>query len=323
MAESSGIEARYCVISDYVAASPDEFTFFPRSWRLDPFPTTRQRMQVYEREVVPLAANAATRALDASGVAPAEVTHLIISTCTGFFAPGPDVLLLSRLGLNGHVQRQVIGFMGCYAGINAIRAADQIVRSDPRATVLHVSAEICSLHFQREQSIRNLVANTIFADGASAAVYRSEERAEGAGLASISGTGSLVEQDSLEKMRWDIGDHGFVMHLAVDIPHHLETGAGRFLRQLLDRARIDPESIVGYAIHPGGKRVIEAVTKGLDLELEAASSALSVLREFGNMSSATILFVLERELAKVDRSGHVLAVGFGPGLTIEGVTLEV
>lgn len=323
MAESSGIDTRYCVIGDYVAASPEEFTFFPKSWRLDPFPSTAQRMRVYEREVVPLAADAARRALEASEVDPAGVTHLVISTCTGFFAPGPDVLLLSRLGLEQHVRRQVIGFMGCYAGINAIRAADQIVRADPRATVLHVSVEICSLHFQREPSIRNLVANTIFADGASAAVYRSEEQAEGAGLATISGSGSLVKQDSLDSMRWDIGDHGFVMHLAVDVPDHLESGAGPFLRRLLERARIDPESIVGYAIHPGGKRIVEAVTRGLSLEPEASASALSVLREFGNMSSAAILFVIQRELDKVDRSGHVLAAGFGPGLTIEGVTLEV
>jgi predicted naringenin-chalcone synthase len=252
------------------------------------------------------------------------VTHLVISTCTGFFAPGPDVELGFALGLREDVQRTVIGFMGCYAGLNAIRTADQIVRSDPaHATVLHVSVELCSLHFQREPTVKMLIANSLFGDGAAAAVYRADSKTS-RGLATIRGTASHVEANTLDRMRWEIGDHGFVMNLGADIPQHLERGAAPFVRRLLEASRVsDRESVIGYAIHPGGRRILEAVTRGLSLPTDAAGSAFDVLRELGNMSSATILFVLERELARVARPGHVLALGFGPGLTIEGVTLEV
>jgi predicted naringenin-chalcone synthase len=143
-------------------------------------------------------------------------------------------------------------------------------------------------------------------------------------MATIRGTASRVEPDSLDRMRWEIGDHGFVMSLSADIPQHLERGTDRFVRALLEASGVgDRESIAGYAIHPGGRRILDAVARGLGQPREIAASAFEVLRDFGNMSSATILFVLERELERVKRAGHVLALGFGPGLTIEGVTLEV
>jgi predicted naringenin-chalcone synthase len=320
IAEGSGIVTRYSVLPDYVAEDPNGFELYPSNWSLDPFPTTASRMEMYRRESVPLAKDAAARALASAAIDPREITHLVLSTCTGFFAPGPDVELAVALGLSPRIQRTLIGFMGCYAGINAIRTADQIVRADPSATVLHVSVELCSLHFQREPTMKMLIANSLFGDGAAAAVYR----ASGDGLATIRGTASRVEAESLDRMRWEIGDHGFVMHLSADIPAHLERGVEGFVRELLDASRVtDRESIVGYAVHPGGRRILEAVARGLGQPAEIAASAFEVLREFGNMSSATILFVLERELARVGRPGHVLALGFGPGLTIEGVTLEV
>lgn len=321
MAESSGIDARYCVIPDYIAESPDAFTFYPKTNALDPFPTTRERMALYERSAVPLAARAASEALARGAIAPGDVSHLVISTCTGFFAPGPDFLLADALGLPPAAERLQIGFMGCHAGLNAMRAADQIVRAHPSATVLQVSVELCSLHFQREPTMQNLVANTIFADGASAAVYRAAGR--GPGLGVIRGSSSLRTEGTRESMRWEIGDHGFVMSLAVDIPDRLEEIAAPFARRLCAEARIDPESIVGYAIHPGGKKIITAAARGLGIDESEAASSLGVLRDMGNMSSAAILFVLERELARVRRPGHVLMLGFGPGLTVEGVALEV
>jgi predicted naringenin-chalcone synthase len=324
IAAGAGIETRYSVLPDYIAEDPSGFAFYPGEWSLDPFPTTAQRMARYRRESVPLACRAARQALDRAAIDPSEVTHLVISTCTGFFAPGPDIELGLALGLRPDVQRTVIGFMGCYAGINAIRAADQIVRSDPaNATVLHVSVELCSLHFQREPTLKMLIANSLFGDGASAAVYRSESKSAG-GLATVRGTASRVEADTLDRMRWEIGDHGFVMHLDAAIPEQLERAAGPFARKLLEASRVtDRESVVGWAIHPGGPRIVDAVARGLGLRAEAASSAFEVLRDAGNMSSATILFVLEHELARIAKAGHVLALGFGPGLTIEGVALEV
>jgi predicted naringenin-chalcone synthase len=322
IAQGSGIETRYSVLPDYIEPDPEKFVFYPRSWSLDPFPTTAARMAIYQRESVPLAQAAAAKALASASIDPTEVTHLVISTCTGFFAPGPDIELGLALGLRPDVQRTVIGFMGCYAGINAIRTADQIVRSDPKAVVLQVSVELCSLHFQREPTVKMLIANTLFGDGAAAAIYGSD--GEGRGIATIRGTASHVEANSLDRMRWEIGDYGFIMSLSADIPEHLERGAEKFVQKLLEASGVgDRESIVGWAIHPGGRRILEAVARGLGQPREMAASAFEVLRDFGNMSSATILFVLERELKKIVRPGHVLGLGFGPGLTIEGVTLEV
>ncbi len=323
IAEGSGIEARHSVLADYGASDPESFRFYPPRWSLDPFPTTAARMAAYRRESVPLAVEAATRALAASAVTPSQITHLVISTCTGFFAPGPDIELGLALGMSDRVQRTVIGFMGCYAGLNAIRTADQIVRADPGATVLHVSVELCSLHLQREPNMKMLIANSLFGDGASAAVYRRDPK-DGSGLATVCGTASQVARDTLDRMRWEIGDHGFVMTLGADIPQHLEEGVEPFVRHLLESSGVgDREAVVGYAIHPGGRRILEAVARGLRVPEAALLSAFEVLRELGNMSSATILFVLERELRRNQRAGHVLALGFGPGLTIEGVTLEV
>src|SRR5688572_22307234 len=224
-------------------------------------------MAIYRREAVPLAKKTAVRALARASIDPRAVSHLIISTCTGFFAPGPDIELGLALGLRPDVQRTVIGFMGCYAGINAIRTADQIVRADPSATVLQVSVELCSLHLQRESTMKMLIANMLFGDGAAAAIYG----AEGSPIA-IRGTASRVEADSLDRMRWEIGDHGFVMHLSADIPEHPERGADSFVRQLMDASGVtDRESIAGWAIHPGGRRILEAIARGLGKPREIAS----------------------------------------------------
>ena len=313
LARRSGICSRHSVLGDYVLRDPEGFTFFPKNWALEPFPTTAARMAQYEIHSVDLAEQAARVAVADAAVDPSRITHLVMTTCTGFFAPGPDVALTERLGLPRHVKRAQVGFMGCYAGVNGIRLADQIVRGEPSACVLLVAVELCSLHFQRTPNFETLVPNLLFADGASAAVFGRG----GAPRARVVATRSELSPDSSSLMGWKVGDHGFVMNLSDRVPRCLGTAVPPFVRALRPQGDIS-----GWAVHPGGKRILEAVGDALQLDEDALDASFGVLRDAGNLSSATILFVLERQLAK-GRAGLHVALAFGPGLTMEGVALEV
>ena len=316
---ASGIENRCSVLPDYTKENPEDFEFFPKNWALEPFPTTAARMKVYERWSVELAQRAAERALSQAKVPAGSVTHLIIASCTGFFAPGPDVLLIQKLGLRSDVKRCLLGFMGCYAGFNGMRLADEIVRGQPDAVVLQICVELCTLHFQKRRQLDFQVANSLFSDGAAAALYGATDGQNG-GLADVLGTHSRVSADSLEQMAWHIGDHGFEMRLDSRIPRTLKDNVPAFTEELLLRARTSRGDVAGWAIHPGGRKIVEGIRDALGLDDDLVRSSFDVLRDYGNMSSATIFFVLEKELRR--RRGPVVAMGFGPGLTMEGAVLS-
>ena len=316
---SSGIHTRYSVLSDWLAPTPEEFQFFPPNWSLEPFPSTAERMKVYEKTSLPLAEQAGRQALSDAGVKAEEVTHLIIGTCTGFFAPGLDILLSQRLGIRPTVSRLILGFMGCYAGFNGLRTADQIIRGDPQAVVLHVCVELCTLHFQKKATPELLVANCLFADGCSAAVYTSAQKSPQA-KAKVQGWYSFVDGQSLDQMTWHIGDTGFEMRLSTNVPRTLHSQAVPFLNALTDRAGISRNEVAHWAIHPGGRRILEALCSALELEHRQVEAAYRVLHDYGNMSSATLYYVLQAELQHGLR-GPLVAMGFGPGLTIEGAVL--
>lgn len=322
LSRRSGIATRYSVLSDYTQRDPDGFTFYPPNWRLEPFPTTEDRMQVYRQASVTLAETAAREALREAEIEPQAVTHVVITTCTGFFAPGPDVALAGRLGLNPSVKRTQIGFMGCYAGINGIRLADEIVRSEPGAVVLQIAVELCSLHYQRAPRLDYLVPNLLFADGAAAAVYRAtpETSSMGAGLATVMGTRSRLVLGTERQMSWDIGNHGFIMTLDDAVPQTLAEHAGEFVSDLARSAGMAQSSSASWAVHPGGKRVVEAVARALSIDDAAMSPSFDVLRKVGNLSSATVFFVLKEVLRRGAR-GPIFTLGFGPGLTMEGALL--
>jgi len=316
---SSGIHTRQSVVNDWLAEDPSQFTFFPANWQLEPFPSTAARMKVYEQASVDLAEQAARAAMIEAGIAPGEVTHLVISTCTGFFAPGPDILLLRRLGLRPTVSRAILGFMGCYAGFNGMRMADQIVRSDAGAVVLHVCIELCTLHFQKKATPDLLIANCLFSDGCSAAVFGAKGRRPA--LALLAASHSHVEGDSLDQMTWHIGDTGFEMRLSVQVPRTLEQQAAPFVESLLTRAGMTRQEVATWAVHPGGRKIVESLASALKLGEDDLAPSYGVLHDYGNMSSATIYFVLDRRLRDGGPSGPVVALGFGPGLTMEGAVL--
>ncbi len=306
LAERGGIERRYSVFApgDLGAGEIDAGGFYRRG----DFPTTAARMAQYETHAIELAL-AAVRDLDADM---AEITHLIVASCTGFSAPGLDLQLADRLGLRPDIERSILGFMGCSAAVPALRAASNAVRADPHARVLVVNLELCTLHMQETADIGLALSSLLFADGAAASLVTTDP----VGLALDEFRAAIIP-DSAGHITWHIGDHGFLMHLSGHVPGRIVqalraevAGAGaRLLRQ-------GTQSVRHWAVHAGGRSVLDAVEVGLSLGRDALAHSRAVLRDFGNMSSATVMFVLRRMLdAGVDGPG--LAIAFGPGIVAE------
>ena len=323
----SAIDARYTCVPDYGRTDATNFTFFPPNWSLKPVPSTEERNEHYRASVVPLAEDVGQRALEASDSTADDITHVIAVSCTGFFAPGLDVELVKRLGLSPTTQRTVIGFMGCYAAFNALRVADSFCQSNPDARVLIVCAELCTLHFQVKDSLEDVVVNSLFSDGAAAAVLSSREASEARGrLAYIDG-GSHLDDDSMEDMTWAIGDTGFKMGLSSRVPDVVGENLPDYVDNLLSPHGLTQDDLDFWAIHPGGRRIVEGARETLGLSEAQVADSLAILRQYGNMSSPTILFVLKRILdRRAEGDGappeHGVAMAFGPGLTIEGALFQ-
>lgn len=302
MLKRSGIGRRYSVLHENDTHEV-EGSFYARP---EP-PSTAERMALYAEKAPELALKAIAGLGELDGV-----THLVLASCTGFTAPGLDQVIARRLGLAPTVERTVIGFMGCYAGVTALRTAAHIVRSDPAARVLAIAVELCSLHLQADDRIDNLLAMAQFADGAAAALVT----AEGPGLA-LGDNLSMTLEDSHQLITWSIGDTGFAMELSGEVPGRI----GAALAQPEVAAAVtggqEPASIEAWAVHPGGRSILDAVERGLDLPPEKLAASRAVLLECGNLSSATVLFVLARLMAERPASG--LALAFGPGLAMEGL----
>jgi predicted naringenin-chalcone synthase len=238
------------------------------------------------------------------------ITHVIVTSCTGLYAPGLDYDVIEHLGLNPSVERTFIGFMGCYAAINALKAARHIVRSEPDAKVLLVSLELCSLHMQETQNLEQLLAFLVFADGCAAYLVS----AEPSGLAIDSFLAVNLPSTS-SFITWRIGELGFDMHISGQIPGELRRGLAAASHQITQGA--DIQSIDLWAIHPGGRTILDAVEQGLALSPEALTHSRDILRNFGNMSSASVVFVLEQLMQTASPGQRGCAMSFGPGVTAE------
>ena len=311
----SGIDSRHSVLDDFQKEEVSDFTFFPKNKELNPFPGTAARMQVFEEKGPELAEQAVRSALQQANVEAKSLTHLILISCTGMVAPGLELDLMRRLDIPSSVERYCIHFMGCYAAFTGLRLADQLVKANPQSRVLVVSVELCTLHFQKEYTEDNLLANSLFGDGAAAALVMQSEK----GL-QIKNYFSEVLWEGEKDMAWKIGDFGFEMRLSQYIPSLLNQGIRR-LRDLFE-AKFNFSKVRHVAIHPGGKQILIQVQEAFGLSPEVNQHALEVLRTCGNMSSASILFVLERMLQDSSIQGDILALGFGPGLTLETTHYE-
>ena len=250
-----------------------------------------------------------------------DITHLIAVSCTGLFAPGLDIQLVDKIGLSSTVQRTGINFMGCYAAFNAMKVAHYICSNSSDAQVLIVCAELCSLHFQKEPDEDNLLANALFGDGA-AALIMSSSPCQGVNLKVTSFYSDIVH-DSQEAMSWNIGDHGFEMKLSRQVPDYIESSIEELINRLNGSVNNEYEY---YAIHPGGKKILHVIEDKLGLDKTKNRFAHQVLREYGNMSSPTVLFVLRDirdQLTISDDNKNLLALAFGPGLTLESMVFKI
>jgi predicted naringenin-chalcone synthase len=292
--------------------------FYPSSTSpTDGGPTTAQRMVRYAAEAPALAASAAGRALSQSNTAPTEITHLLTASCTGFMAPGIDASLIEQLGLSPEIRRLHIGFMGCHAAFNLLAAARDVIRAEPDARVLVCCVELCSLHLAYGWEPGKLVANALFADGAASAIIGQSELSD-TDAWHLSDTASMLMPNSRDAMTWTIGNHGFEMTLSPGVPQLIREHLRPWCENWLARHELKITDIAGWAIHPGGPKILDAVAHALNLPEEALAPSREILAQHGNMSSATIFFILQKLLQKMP-TGPCVAIGLGPGLIAEGM----
>lgn len=276
-------------------------------------PSTAERMALYAEHAPPLALRAAHAALEESGLAAREISHLVTVSCTGFAAPGVDIALINELRLRPTIERTHVGYMGCHGALNGLRVARALCGSDPHACVLLCAVELCSLHFGFEWDPLRLVGNAIFADGAAALVGRN---ASGEGSWRHVANGSCLVPDSSDAMSWNVGDHGFEMMLSPRVPDHIGSHLRPWLASWLDGHGLTIEQVASWAVHPGGPRILSAVEASLGLPPTALAISRELLGELGNMSSPTVLFIVDR-LRRRGALRPCVALGFGPGLAAE------
>jgi prepilin-type processing-associated H-X9-DG protein len=313
------VHSRGCVLLDPNSHDEQALGFYAAEPDHAGGPGTAVRMKRYARESMPLAAAAARAALDQAKFDAHAITHLITVSCTGFFAPGLDVGLIAALGLRPSIARTHVGFMGCHGALNAMQVARAFVRADPDARVLLSATELCSLHFQSTWNADNIVANALFADG-SAALALGTQSAPEKEMLSIAATASFVVPESQDAMSWTVGDHGFSMTLSARVPDLIAQHLPDFLKHWLNTQGLSVDDIGSWIVHPGGTRILSAVESALKLPAAALALSRQVLAEQGNMSSPTVLIILQRLLASPVKKPIAL-LAFGPGLVVEAALL--
>jgi predicted naringenin-chalcone synthase len=331
--DNSAIDTRHTVIGElgereHRVDDQREPTFYDGSTQTLCTPSTGTRNEVYAAQAPDLFLTAASRALEsAGGVEAADVTHVITVSCTGFYAPGPDYAIVRALGLRTSTQRYHLGFMGCYGAVPALRAARDFCRADPSAVVLVVSVELCTIHLHSSNDPDTILASSVFADGAAAAVVSARPVEPGETVLTLDAFESALTPVGEEAMAWRIGDAGFEMTLSSYVPkiidEHIRGALAPLLEADTELSGRPHAEVERWAIHPGGRSILDKVQRNLGLREDQLEASREVLREYGNMSSATILFVLQRILHKAssDADERVCAMAFGPGLTVETALL--
>lgn len=311
----AGIANRYSVLSDY-SKRPEEWTFYPPTENLEPFPSLEKRMKAFNRYAPALSVEAIRNCLQ-NKLPAMEITHLITVTCTGLSAPGLDLYVMELMDLPKNIFRTSVNFMGCYAAIHALKLADSICIAEPSARVMIVCTELCTLHFQQEPSMDNITSSLLFGDG-SAAVLVTGKKDKTRGF-HLHGFYSEVIPKGKQDMSWALSSTGFAMTLRSYVPGLIEEDFKNLVDNALEKNRISRDRVSDWCIHPGGRKILEAIEKSLGLPREKLAAGYGVLKDFGNMSSPTILFVLDK-LFKSFTNGEphtVFGAAFGPGLTME------
>lgn len=281
---------------------------------------TGARMRRYAEEAGPLGKEAVTAALADAGVDATDVGLFSVVSCTGYATPGLDILLARDLGMRADVQRLVVGHMGCYAALPGLGAVADFVAARARPAVL-LCVELTSLHVQpATDEVQQMVAHALFADAASALVVVPDDRP---GLEVVDVV-ARTDASTSDHMTWDVTDLGFRMGLSPRVPDVLARHVAPVVESLLARNGLQVADVAGWAVHPGGRRIVEVVGERLGLAEAALAPSYDVLRDYGNCSSATVLLVLDRlrETAPPAPGEHVVAMAFGPGLTLYAALLR-
>jgi predicted naringenin-chalcone synthase len=310
--DRSEIETRYSAIEDF-SLPKSKWTFIEKNQKT----SIEKRMQKYF-EIAPTLCESAVRKCITDKKLLANISHLITVSCTGISAPGLDIQLMKLLDLPTTIHRTSVNFMGCYAAIHALKQANAICKSQANAQVLIIDVELCTIHFQDEYTMDNIAASLLFGDGAAAVIVSNEK-----GIYSIEDFYSEVALDGYNDMAWNISSTGFLMTLSGYVPSIIASNIEPMLLNSLKKMNIEKSDINYWAIHPGGKKIVSEIAKVLNLTSEDVKISRSILNDFGNMSSVTILYVLKKMQEKLKASNEIIYnVAFGPGLTIESMFLK-
>ncbi|MBK5271775.1 MAG: type III polyketide synthase [Bacteroidia bacterium] len=313
-----GIQTRYSVIPDYSLPTED-WQFYPPAEGLEPFPSLEKRMQWFNQYAPGLSLQAVNDCLQ--NVTDKNITHLITVSCTGMSAPGLDLQLMELLQLPPTIFRTSVNFMGCYACIHALKMADAFCRNDQQAKVLIVCTELCTLHFQKENTVDNITSSMLFADGAAAILVSGNNNTPGLVIENFY---SHVDTKGKQDMAWELSSKGFLMTLSGYVADLIEEDFGSLVHNALSSANIKKENITYWCIHPGGKKILEAVHTSLGFTNGQLQNCYKVLNDYGNMSSPTVLFVLKEIMQQLeyDNEQKIFGAAFGPGLTMETFILS-
>ena len=314
----SGIKNRYSVLNDY-SLPASEWNFFIPTENLEPFPSIEKRMKSFREHAAPLSLKAINNCLN--DFPDQHITHLITVSCTGMSAPGLDLELMELLNLPATTWRTSVNFMGCYAAIHALKLADIICRSDKKANVLIVCVELCSLHFQKKYDADNISSGILFGDGAAAVLVSGNNETAGMKIEHFYSSVSLKNK---QEMVWEMSSTGFLLTLSGYIPELIEEDFGGFVNEALNGTGLRKEDITHWCIHPGGKKILEAVHNSLQFTNGQLQDCYDVLNDYGNMSSPTVLFVLKRiqQALNSQQRNNIFGAAFGPGLTLESFILS-
>lgn len=311
----SGIEKRHAANYDF--HNEDADGFFKRTFKNEHPPSTGERNEIYERESKKLFKEVAEKLIERNPeFSKQDITHVITVSCTGFYTPGPDFEVVRHLGLSTSTQRFHIGFMGCYAAFPALKMAQSFCEADPNAVVMVITCELCSLHLQISDDIDQILAASVFADGASGVLVSTKKPiSSGYRLDEFS---SALAYEGEKDMAWTISDTGFKMVLSSYIPSIIEANIDEIMSPMFESLQISRDDIAMWAVHPGGRAIVDKVEQGMKVNADKVIPSRRVLANYGNMSSATILFVLDEiRRSQLSSNSKVLPIAFGPGLTIE------
>ena len=317
----SGIANRYSVSGDFKALIGDR-TFFPMSEDLEPFPDIVKRMQLYDEYAAALSIKAIEDCIK-NKITKNEITHLITVSCTGMSAPGLDLQIIESMDLSHNIVRTCVNFMGCYAAIHAMKLAAAFCKTDENCKVIIVCTELCTLHFQKDNSIDNITATLLFGDGC-AAMLIENDTSENKGIL-LNSFYSDVSFKGKKEMAWQISSKGFLMTLTGYIPELIKEDFKALVIEALEASKQDLQDVTHWCIHPGGKQILRSISSGLEIDPVKLKYSYEVLNDYGNMSSATILFVLKKILNEFRQSPPqnppvIFGAAFGPGLTMETFT---